>query len=335
MAILSLNEIERKSGTRADQSGVHREHVIISRAITDGVATDGELLQLDPLMPVLGSFYQSPERVINRGMRLVEITPENDPEMPTWWVITFRYSTLWESTLKLDPNPLLRPIEISRTSEKIQEAVTVDLFGDTLSNSSDEPYDPPQTRDTNTRVITVTMNVAHFDEVEFDRDYIDCTNVAPWRGYPAFTVKIDSANSQTLTEGRYTFDRVSLTLRVKFGKRVYSMFAGAALGNLKEVWKIVIPDFALFPESGEPDGTVWSGWDRLVLDQGFRRLPTMVRGEATFPIMLAGAPISKPILLDGRGIPLTETTTGFVTTPRYHLYHLYSSCKFEDIGLGA
>lgn len=336
MAVTSLTEIGRKVTDSLDGRGIPvREHTIIYQALTSGAGTDGELVLAHPALPSLGDFYESPERVKNKACRCIAREPENQPDAPFRWVIPCKFSTQWPSVdpITANANPLLRPPVITRDLERQREVVTVDLLGSILATSADEPYDPPETRDANSRVITYEFNLPKFDEVEFDRDFLNCVNVTPWRGYPAFTVKIDGATSQSVTENGVTYDRVRLVLRVRFGKRIVKFGdpypALIAAGGFKDVYRVVTED-------PEPDGTVWSAWDALKLDQGYRvgRAGTsFAAGGATVHFVKDGVSTSKPVLLDGAGGPLERASWGHAGIPRYHLYSLYSAVKFEDLGL--
>lgn len=333
--LVSFNEVERQSSEAVDSRGILvREHRIVYRGIADQVRRDAELILNDPLVPQIGSIYRTPEGLLNRAMWLITREPQNDPEDGRIWFVQCRWSSEWPSSLppnQVGSNPVLPPPVLTRGLEARREVATVDILGQVYANSSDEPYDPPVTIDAYNRVINIELNAQNFDEVAFDRDFLNRTNLAPWRGYPAFVVKIDGASSRSVTEGSLTYDRVNLTLRVKYGLRVVLMEdygAIVAAGDYKEVWRVVT-------ETPEPEGTVWSGWEPVILDQGFRRIRATHGGlgRPTILITVEGNPVSRPVLLDGLGAPLSERLVTPFNTPRYHKYLAYYSATFADLGI--
>lgn len=343
MALLSVQEIGRRSSDAINAQGVLvRDHWITYRVYTNGVQNDGEsVCNLFNNQFPFGSFYRSPENVVNLGMRLMGREPNNNPEFPEEWTIEDHYSSQWFGGAgpgtPPEPNPLLRPPVYRRSRQEVQQAFEVDLYGDALANSADEPYDPPVTREGARRIITVTLNVpSPFDEKTFDSYYDNHVNSVTWKGYPPYTVKISGADSQQVTEGQFIYDQVTITLKVQFGARIvrFEGLSGAggilapggalAAGGFKEVWRIIQGDEL----DDEPEGAEWQGWDKLVVDQGFYRLNTLTRGHPDrSPIVNGlGVQITRPVLLTGYGRHLTsdEDATNFAI-PRYHRYWTYNT----------
>jgi hypothetical protein len=347
MAILSVKEIDRKGSDRYDpgKKGYLREYLTIYRLLTDVPTVEQEAILASPLLPPLGATYLSPEGAANVSLRCIERNPENNPEDGREWHVTCRYSTDWQSTGATDPNPLLRPMEIRRELSPSQEVVTQDLYGDTLANSSDEQYDPPQTRDKYQRLYTFTMNLAVFDEFLFDSGYQNRTNNATWRDYPPFTAKIDGGVSNTVIEQKtdgttVTYERVTITVRINLGQRIIpfepvNYDAIIPAGNFKPIWRIVTPD------EEDPDplaGAEWSGWDRMILDQGKMVAKAPLAPFRGGPMVLyTGTGTSSgrsDFLLDGVAGKLSLTAwSPNKTEGRYHRYWLYDTCNFADLGI--
>lgn len=113
-------------------------------------------------------------------------------------------------------NPILRPPEVSKSSQRTTKPFTHDLDGLPVVNSAGEAFDPPVMIDDGSTIITITRNVALFDVTTADR-YRFCVNLNPFFGFLPGEAMLTAYSAQVVYENRIRFERVTWTFECKDG----------------------------------------------------------------------------------------------------------------------
>ena len=111
-------------------------------------------------------------------------------------------------------DPLSRPAEISVSDVNDELPVDVDRNDAAIVNSAGEAFDPPLTRPSNDKRITITRNRANYTIAEF-LDYKDRINSAVWEGLAAGTVRYVGESAVTVQEGEVSYWRVTHELLLR------------------------------------------------------------------------------------------------------------------------
>jgi len=188
-----------------------------------------------------------------------------------------------------ESDPLQKPWEISWTFAGSNEPVDTDADGKPMLNSSDEPFDPPLTKDVDDLVLRIVMNEPWFDPL------------------------LASEFKNALNEDWF-----------------YSFAPGCAQVKSIEATKNRAAGMEYYTVTYEIHFR-WDGWQKRVLDQGYRTIASAVEGEATTYTTIKdedGNPLSYPVKLDGKGLRLAE---GAEAVFRY--FDLYKYKRFEGLNL--
>lgn len=113
-------------------------------------------------------------------------------------------------------NPILRPPEVSKSSQRTRKPFTHDLDGFPVVNAANEPFDPPAMTDDGSTIITITRNVAVFDVTTADR-YRFSVNEEPFFSFLPGEAMLTGYSAQTVYENRIKFERVTWTFEAKDG----------------------------------------------------------------------------------------------------------------------
>lgn len=212
--------------------------------------------------------------------------------LQSWTVdCTTRDGLTWKATAEYGPleppneDPLLESPDYDWDGVTFEEVVDQDVDGLAVVNSAGDYFDPPITRDANRSVLTVTRNESSFNPGLADL-YRDVVNSDTFAGAAPGTVKCSSI------KGKW----------VPFP----DLFAGG-------YWQVTY----VFHFKRE-------GWNRVILDQGFRKLD----GTTRKPILIDGEPASSPVLLNGLGDELTPGNP-----PEFLEFEVYESAAFSVFNL--
>lgn len=177
------------------------------------------------------------------------------------WKVTVDYGPYDASTFS--ETPLEWPIKLSWGAQKYQRPTYRDVEDNAILNSASDPFGDQTTRDDSRSILTVTRNelCSTFDPLT-PAKYRDRTNLNPWNGADAKTVKIAS-----ITTGDPVYD------------------------SNNQVWYYVVT--YVFEENKD-------GWLFEPIDQGFNALDSSTPPRRK-PIMNSGQPTQEAQLLDGSG----------------------------------
>jgi len=172
-------------------------------------------------------------------------------------------------------HPLNVPAKISWSFAAAAEPIDRDINGKPITNSADESFDPPVTRDVYDLVLHIERNEQNYDPVHAS-EFIGAINSGSFFGFDAGLVKCVRFDSDRARFGDDFYYQVAYEFQVRFAKI-----------------------------SG-----VNYGWKLRVLDQGFReKTGTDTNGKPTYAIFKDddGNPLSQPVLLNGSGGKKTVT----------------------------
>lgn len=199
------------------------------------------------------------------------------------------------SNIRFDP-----PADVDGTvreyieSAEISEPVDMDRNGVPLTNSSDEPFDPPLTKLTIDRVLVREWIRTGNSRISVEAQYAvyeNKVNSTTFRGAPAecFYCKpfvVQEADIPESAAGLPYF-RVQARFHFKPTKTIGS--------------------------------TTYGGWVDTPIDKGRRTIAGNVGGVRTYaPIMMGGVPVSEPVLLNGAGQQLQSGATPLVLIVRHY-----------------
>jgi hypothetical protein len=237
--------------------------------------------------------------------------------------VTIDYATVSTDPSKQDPNPLLRPAIVSLSFDNFEETVytqpersqplaedtdgntvpiTSDkwLWGNAVVNSAGQPFDPSIKDTFADPVLTVMKNSVG---IPFDQaiEYCDTINVndftITYRGR-AYTIKSDQAWLYNIAtspqfENDVYYEQVTFTFKLRK-----------------------------------------DGWRRKVLDQGLAQFPNgdVSPSHPAEPIRdKNGDPVTKPVLLDGKGVAVGGQGGG--SKPVFLKFLLKREKDFSALGL--
>lgn len=155
MAVVYVREDwEGRSGTRGAFGENTSTRVFFvktdSRFDSDQDVANSDLLPT----PFISTHPDSPAQLCRT------VTPENLDEDPHYWNVTVEYSDepLREG-VNDQPDPLLRPVDISWGSVQYQKPIFQDINGNVICNTANDPFDPPPVIDDARWTITIQQNV--------------------------------------------------------------------------------------------------------------------------------------------------------------------------------
>lgn len=248
-----------------------REYTRRFTAVTSDATTDSLVVLAYPTCPRTWDPYTAADGSADLGAWCYEVHAEVDPNDPTTWRVTARYSCkvsrpdLWEI-----PNPLLRPSEIEWDSETVTVPLEYDLNGEAVMSTAYGLFDPPPEREEQRLVLRTTKNLADYDP-SFFAPYIGAINGTPWFGFATGSVLCRRVRSARGFENGIFFWRTSF----EFVYRSLPVLTGT--------------EYATDFRTGISFTRV--PWDRVFLNQDYYELD----GAERVPIFNAhGQPVSRP-----------------------------------------
>lgn len=288
-----VTEIARDVGIRKDRQGfmpMRIWEVQLDSAVNGSEAAIQAVIADQALGSDIGDAHP-----LNPFVFLDELSADAKSGSRTVWRVTgaYRRSVLVQSAA----TPLEEPTQISWSSNTYIEPVVNNIFGNAVTNSAGQPFDPPLTQERVTLVATVTYNSETFDP-DLPLDYQN------------------TVNRTAVVIG-------TLTVQARMGKIIE---ISATSDSFEDVpfFKVAIKIEINTKVSRDFDGNVIAqGWDREILDQGIYGLnddapPKLVRlatddgEEATEPLKLNGAgeklvpQTADPVFLIERTFELTD-----------------------------
>lgn len=180
------------------------------------------------------------------------------------------------------------------------EPVDMDVAGNPITNSADEPIDPPLTRLIHTKVLIGEWFL-------LGRDW-----PSAYRRYAGYEGKLNSSAFHGAPPGSFWLDTVE-------PDQIYTVANGASEPRQK-VFRCIgrwlyRPEKTLY-------GVTYQGWIDAFIDRGRRTIGTPVGGVRKYdPILMTdGSPISEPRLLNGAGGELAQSSNPVVRSVRHDDY---------------
>lgn len=236
--------------------------------------------------------------------RSVSVDQEHNEDFNWVFIVTCNYSTKLPPSGASNPdeieNPLLRPA-IYEWSEEFDERPMDKAFDPTdhetvvpVVNSAFEPFDPPPTKETSIRVLTITRNEPTFDPRPLDSTYKGKTNDAAFLGYSAGEVLFASVQATRNLENGVFFWSVMYVFKMRVG--------------------------------GWIDEVLDQGYYQLVTEETTVKKKPILDDE--------GEPIVAPALLNGSGVPLAVPQTGQPPPEGvYLIFEKYERADFGGLNL--
>ena len=231
-----------------DEKG-HRLYTLKWRIWTDSISpgsADGPTnILLTPGLPLPGTIWQLDADVDVWAYCLpnAEITSETPGKPSNTWFVTQTFTTKpieRRLTVGRQADPMFEPPRVSGSFVKFTEEGVFDRFGLPIANSAHELFRGPQNEwDMARATIQIEQNVPILG-LDVIHTMIDSVNDLPMWGFPARFIKLQNV----------TF------------KEMFHRFSSFWFRTLQfEVWA-----------RKDESGTIISGWDRLILDEGSKAL---------------------------------------------------------------
>lgn len=202
---------------------------------------------------------------------LVNRTPSQNVSQADEWTVTCDYTsnpTLRENPDDYHENPLLRPPEVTRTSQQRQRIVIRDVEGNYAINSAGEFLNPPPEREEHCPSFSITKNL------------------------PAWPHALEAALQDSINSDAISIPYWGIVYGALLGK-VNGFSGSPQWENGFRFWKVTVEI-----------ETDWEGWNKPLIDAGFneRFYDEVATEYVLWPIIGGnGERPSEPVLLDGTG----------------------------------
>lgn len=267
MAVTSATEIWDSRQGSIDQQG-QRSYTREYRVITDDWTDGPKVVRQATGIPRVGDPYAPSGTETDTAAVVTSVTPRQNPEHPTVWLVRVEYRTRQIDPLQANEDPLDRPAQIEWSFVPYRKVVWEDIDNNAIDSSAGEPFDPPVEIDDSRPVLRITRNESGFDPARAV-EYQDAVNDAAFFGGAVGQVKVASISASNQFEAGIEFWRVSYEFHFR-----------------REGWALKVLDRGF-----------------LRLTAGARTLATLPAHDASGGKIL-DQPVSAPILLDGAGAPL-------------------------------
>lgn len=220
------------------------------------------------------------------------------------WIVTAEYSSEVDPAQGQNPtlqeNPLNRPPVIRWGSVRRTEVAERDKDGNPIQNSAKDRFvDPPVERERTNRVVTITKNLATFDD-DYFAQFIGAVNSSAFLGKPERCWQCQDITSELAFEddkdGNRTFFYPT-TLVLEYQRQQID-------GN---------------------DGSTHGGWDVGILDRGFNKL---VGAERQRILDEHDNPVVDQVNLDLAGGVLAAGTAG-----KFLWFRILDELDFSGLGI--
>jgi hypothetical protein len=195
-------------------------------------------------------------------------------------------------------DPFAAPVKLRWTTEFEDYAPEMDKAGNPILNKAGDPFSTPIVIPYPTSVAIVSRVEREYDETWLS-NFKGRVNSAEWLGWPAGSVLCQDING----DREWNDDIQGWTWPTEY-------------------------KFAFRPPIVVSSKKVYPGWSVQVLNAGLREKVSGVKR----PIIIKGAQVSEPWLLDSSGVAYPEDSTA---EPVYLTFDIYPEADFDALGLPA
>lgn len=300
MAIVSSNKRQQVDGASQDlitKSYTEVYLVQVDVATQDPVSIrDANAASPDPI-PDFGDEFPSDSKahVATKGVSAVSGSR-------LLFEVTVEYSTGSPTSFTTTDDlgdPLQEPTQINWDIIETERVVTIDINKAAIENSAEDPFDPTITETDHRLQVTIVRNEETYN-AQAASDFMDTTNVAEV-SIAGLVAAIGVAKCVQFTAQSAETNGVQYHI-------VTYRFIFASPGDLDELGQPIL-------------------WKRILLDIGLNKI---VGGEKVPITSAAGPRITKPVKLDGAGLPLAVGAP-----PKYKRFVTLRTSVFADLNLPA
>jgi len=218
MSVLAISEIyDGRSGTKQLEKFQRKYSRVFLVETSTSADNASVVLAASPV--AIGASYPGDTNCLCKSLSA------RQREKYTLWELQCDY----DSDMKTDPttqneNPTLRVPSWRVSFEKYKQAVKEDLDGEAVVNTVGDPFLPPVEIDKTSIKLQYETNIANFDIVTAN-SYVDKINDADWfpplcpAGFLKWSVKCDSIDCSTMFENNVSFWKITFNFSVKMVKR--------------------------------------------------------------------------------------------------------------------
>jgi hypothetical protein len=210
MSILFVREqFLNRDGSGDDKS--EREYTRIWKVGVDSLLHDSRTILAAPGIPARFDLYVGSDGVVDElGATCRKLTARHVEDFV--WEVTAKYSNKTQQAEKGNPNPLLRPVEISVDGTVFAKVIDFTPDGAPICSSTGERFDPGVTRDDTRRTFMFVRNEQGPSALA--NAYKDVTNSDTWNGNPPGTAKVGAIKETRVDENNFYFWKVSYPISV-------------------------------------------------------------------------------------------------------------------------
>jgi len=192
-------------------------------------------------------------------------------------------------------DPFAVPPKVHWGSNKFERFCIKDALGNPITNTVNDPFDPPLKRDDSRPLLTITRNEPSFD-ASLAQTFKDHVNAGPFLGYDPNTVKCHDITADKVYHADYGY---YAEVTYEFEIREYQIDAS---GNI-----------------------LVNGWFETVLNAGLRQID--INGNPA-QIMINNTPVTSPVMLTTGG-----RYVGAAGQPHYIDFQIYPSADFDKLNI--
>jgi hypothetical protein len=334
MAVVAHREIQGPEGefdAIAGRSYTRVLHVDVSDPLADGPAVVWKYLRELPSERdrfYFGKLYEFGQDGTNEidvaFLRRASIRRLSDGDDFYTYVVTLEYGPpVGEDPLAISaPGGGFDPIEVDIDYAQFEEIAEQDIGGRTILNSARDPYNPGVTKDDSRYVVTITRNESAVDFDVFNQ-IKDTVNKQPFLGRKKRCVKAKPPKARRAWNPDTGYYWV-VTYQFEIKDKEYRLPPTDVPSN--SFWDPTPPDG---PPSSTLGELIGQGWDKVILDAGFRYISGTSPSTTRKQILVDGVPVQDPIPLDGAGAVLDPDLQ-----PKYRVYRVYPEYDYNTLGFG-
>lgn len=177
--------------------------------VTTNVSTAGPVnVILATGIPRLYDLYVEPGGGYDNHSSCQSVEAAVDQDDATTWLVTCHYTAPSVDPAKYPDNPAEKNADIEWDFDTTQKPVWQDVSGHPVTNSANDPFDPPLEIDKSRPVFRITRNFVDFDP-SIAGAYKDAVNSDTFLGYSAGKVCLKGLRAKLKIQNGYTFWEVS------------------------------------------------------------------------------------------------------------------------------
>jgi hypothetical protein len=210
MAILFVREqFLNRDGDGSEKA--ERNYTRIWKVGVDSLLHDSRTILAAPTLPHLFDLYVGADGSVDElGATCRKLSARHIEDFV--WEVTARYSNKTQQAEKGNPNPLLRPVDISVDGVTFEKPIDFTPDGAPICSSTAERFDPAVTRDDSRRTYLFVRNEA--EPSALANTYKDVTNSDTWNGNPPGTAKVSTIKETRVDENNFYYWKVSYPVSV-------------------------------------------------------------------------------------------------------------------------